>query len=224
MRGQMLPIENRYSKKNTDDIWFSFKIKRLAKANTFEDFPKTDFKEVAFIGKSNVGKSSLINALIGIPNKATVEDRPGTTRTIDWYQLNKECCFIDLPGYGFAYASQEAKDSWKNLMLQFLTTREQLKRVVLLLDSRHGIKFPDKEMMDLLIEKKIKFQIVLTKCDLTLAEDLARRHYLTNQEMQGKYFVQPIQMLSTKTGAGMDPFKNTLLSILGVKETKKEND
>ena len=210
--------------KLSSDAFYSRKVNAVGFATKKEDFPRIDFREIALVGKSNVGKSSLLNSLVGIPNKALVQDRPGTTRAITWYQVGFLCCLVDLPGYGFAYVSEETRNSWRELIEAYFS-RKQLKRVCLLVDARHGMKSSDREIVELLKTNNVRYQVVLTKCDLVFADDLARIHHLISKEVEGdSMFASPIVMLSSKTGAGMEMFKNTLASLLEVKKREESKE
>jgi len=164
---------------------FASRLIFIASAATDRAFPNDDLPEVAFIGRSNVGKSSLINTLTQ-SKQAYVSEVPGYTRTINWFRLAIRLHLVDLPGYGFAFATQEARTAWKNLIYQYLGKRRCLKRVMVLIDSRHGFKSSDFEILDFLERENTncRYQIVLTKTDLVLPEDLARRWYSISQELE----------------------------------------
>jgi GTP-binding protein len=131
------------------------------------DLPEGGRPEIAFAGRSNVGKSSLINALTGRKRLARVSVTPGRTREINYFTLGKdEALFlVDMPGYGYARASKSDVKGWTKLVRDYLRGRRELKRLFLLIDSRHGIKPNDQEIMALLDEAAISFQVVLTKVD-----------------------------------------------------------
>ena len=121
--------------------------------------------EVAFAGRSNVGKSSLLNALTGRNGLARTSNTPGRTRELNYFDLGGAVRLVDLPGYGYARASKKDVASWTALTRDFLRGRSVLRRVCLLIDSRHGLKPTDIEVMDLLDETAVPYQIVLTKID-----------------------------------------------------------
>jgi len=121
--------------------------------------------EVAFAGRSNVGKSTLLNALTGRKNLARASNTPGRTQEINYFDLGGVMRLVDLPGYGYARASRESVAAWTALTRDFLRGRSTLRRVCVLIDSRHGIKPVDGEVMDLLDEAAVNYQIVLTKTD-----------------------------------------------------------
>jgi GTP-binding protein len=127
--------------------------------------PKSSLPEFAFIGRSNVGKSSLINTLTGRKSLARVSQNPGCTRQINFFKVSDILSLVDLPGYGYAKISNAARNTWDSLIHEYLRGRVQLKRVFLLIDSRHAIKDIDLKTMAFLDEYGISYQIVLTKVD-----------------------------------------------------------
>ena len=127
--------------------------------------PAADFPEVAFAGRSNVGKSSLLNAVTGRKSLARTSGTPGHTRQVNFFNLNQQLMLVDLPGYGYAKASKKEIKGWNQLIYDYLRGRVPLRRVMLLIDSRHGIKPNDEEMMRFLDDMAVPYQIVLTKCD-----------------------------------------------------------
>lgn len=149
-------------------------------------FPDSYLPEIAFIGRSNVGKSSLINALTGRKGLARASNTPGRTQQIVFFNLGQRLMLVDLPGYGHAEAPRVQKDRWNGLVQTYLRKREKLKCVCLLLDSRHEAKANDLEMMSFLDRAAVVYQIVLTKMDqasaaqhesiLHQAKELAAKH------------------------------------------------
>jgi GTP-binding protein len=131
----------------------------------FEDLPPTKLPEVAFAGRSNVGKSSLLNALTNRKTLARVSNTPGRTREINLFDLGGKLTLADLPGYGFARVSKAMSADWRRLIEAYLRGRPQLRRVCLLIDARHGANENDKTMMEILDEAAASFLVVLTKID-----------------------------------------------------------
>lgn len=127
--------------------------------------PSGQLPEVAFLGRSNVGKSSLVNALTGRKTLARVSNTPGRTRELNFFCLAEKLMLVDMPGYGYARQPKEQIARWTRLAKLYLKGRRNLKRVILLVDSRHGIKPSDEEFMSLLDEYAVSYQIVLTKTD-----------------------------------------------------------
>jgi GTP-binding protein len=130
-----------------------------------EQFPPTDLPEIAFAGRSNVGKSSLINALTGRRALARTSNTPGRTQQINFFSLGAKLMIADLPGYGFARAPREAIRQWTELIGVYLRGRAGLRRVCLLIDARHGLKESDREIMELMDGAAVSYQVVLTKAD-----------------------------------------------------------
>jgi len=130
-----------------------------------DGLPPDNRIEVCFAGRSNVGKSSLINALVGQKNLARSSNTPGRTQEINFFALGSSHYLVDLPGYGFAQAPVHVVEKWQNLMKAYLSGRANLRRVFLLIDARHGPKKVDEEIMDLLDKCAVTFQAVLTKTD-----------------------------------------------------------
>lgn len=132
---------------------------------SMEALPPTNIPEFAFAGRSNVGKSSLINALTGRKALARTSNTPGRTRELNFFDLGGVLRIVDLPGYGYARASRTAVEAWTGLTRDYLRGRPNLRRVFILIDSRHGLKPVDHETMGLLDEAAVTYQIVLTKTD-----------------------------------------------------------
>lgn len=127
--------------------------------------PASDLPEVALVGRSNVGKSSLINALTNRNGLAKTSNTPGRTQQLNFFNLADRLMLVDLPGYGYAKVPKEQVEKWTKLLKKYLMGRAQLRRVYLLVDARHGIKENDREMMDMLDKTAVIYQIVLTKAD-----------------------------------------------------------
>lgn len=141
------------------------KAKYVTSAVDFSQVPDTDLPEVAFIGRSNVGKSSLINAVCNKKNLAQASSAPGKTRSLNFFLINDKNYFVDLPGYGYAIAPEHMKSSWAKLVETYLQERKQLKLVVQILDARHEPMELDKIMIGWLEFYKIPYIIVMTKAD-----------------------------------------------------------
>ncbi|PRD40177.1 UNVERIFIED_CONTAM: engB [Trichonephila clavipes] len=127
--------------------------------------PPADRLEVCFAGRSNVGKSSLINALTGRKNLARASNTPGRTQEINYFTLGESRYLVDLPGYGFAEAPVATVQKWQTLLKAYLQGRQTLRRAFVLIDSRHGVKSVDDEIMTLLDKSAVTFQVVMTKMD-----------------------------------------------------------
>jgi GTP-binding protein len=167
-------------------LLFAGACRFLTAAQRLDQLVPLGAPEVAFAGRSNVGKSTLINALTGHHALARASGQPGRTRQLNFFDIGGRLILVDMPGYGYAQASREVKADWQGLMFTYLRARPELRRVVLLLDARIEIKEADRAVMGLLDRAAVTFQLVLTKTDgvkpLALArkreevEALARKH------------------------------------------------
>jgi GTP-binding protein len=131
----------------------------------FKDLPEEKYLEIAFAGRSNVGKSSLINALLNRKNVARTSNTPGRTQELNFFDINNTFYLVDMPGYGYAEAPKKMVQEWQQLMRQYFLNRATLKRVFVLIDSRHGLKKNDLEFFEILDEYAIIYQVILTKTD-----------------------------------------------------------
>jgi GTP-binding protein len=160
---------------------------------TGDALPPSRLPEVAFVGRSNVGKSSLLNALTGRKALARVSQTPGATRQINFFDLGRRLMLADLPGYGFAKVSRSESEAWQEMIFAYLRGRAPLRRALVLLDARHAIKDSDRQVLDLLNQAAVSTLIVLTKFDqvpagareaaLAGAKAEARRHTVALEEV-----------------------------------------
>ena len=130
-----------------------------------EQLPTDGLMEIAFAGRSNVGKSSLINAVTKAKGLARASNTPGQTQQLNYFKVDDTCHLVDLPGYGYAQAPEKMVQSWTRMIHAYLRGRVQLRRVFLLIDARHGIKEVDLKIMKMLDAAAVSYQIILTKCD-----------------------------------------------------------
>ena len=149
-------------KKEESSCW---KRRLFERCGGHEWSPPADRLEVCFAGRSNVGKSSLINAVTGRKSIARASNTPGRTQEINFFKTEDHHYLVDLPGYGFANAPIDVVKNWQQLLKRYLSGRSSLRRAFVLIDIRHGIKKVDEEIMDLLDTSAVTFQCVLTKCD-----------------------------------------------------------
>lgn len=148
-----------------------------------EQLPEPDLDEIAFAGRSNVGKSSLINALFNQKKLAKTSSTPGRTQQLNFFNFDSKLYLVDLPGYGYAKAPETMVRQWQVVLKTYLRGRPNLRRVFLLIDSRHGIKAEDAEIMKMLDVAAVSYQIVLTKTDKTSSSELEKTIEKTAQEI-----------------------------------------
>ena len=146
--------------------------------------PEADLDEVAFGGRSNVGKSSLINALFNQKKLAKTSATPGRTQQLNFFNFDNKLYLVDLPGYGYAKAPEKLVKQWQKVLKDYLRGRPNLRRVFLLIDSRHGIKAEDLEIMKLLNESAVVYQVILTKIDKISAEELQKTQQNVLEELK----------------------------------------
>ncbi|WP_114860109.1 ribosome biogenesis GTP-binding protein YihA/YsxC [Azospirillum brasilense] len=142
-------------------------------AQTAEQLPEADLPEVAFAGRSNVGKSSLVNALTGRKTLARTSNTPGRTQQLNFFNLGNRLKLVDMPGYGYAKESKEKIELWNDMVRRFLRGRVTLRRALVLVDSRHGLKPNDEEIMTMLDQAAVPYVVVLTKSDKVRSQELA---------------------------------------------------
>jgi len=176
----------------------------VAGAGSDAALPPAQLPEIAFAGRSNVGKSSLVNALTGRRTLARVSHTPGRTQQLNFFSLAERLMLVDLPGYGFAAASKAKVAGWTKLMERYLKGRPTLRRVMLLIDARHGIKEADRPIMAMLDEAAVSYQIVLTKIDKVPHAALARCTAATAAEIAKHVAAHPtIHLTSAHDGLGI---------------------
>ncbi|MBM3650899.1 MAG: YihA family ribosome biogenesis GTP-binding protein [Alphaproteobacteria bacterium] len=189
----------------------------VAGAASLDSLPAIALPEIAFAGRSNVGKSSLVNALTGRRTLARTSSRPGHTRQINFFDLGGRLGLVDLPGYGFAQVSRSMKEAWQDLAAAYLRGRPTLKRVCLLIDARHGVKEADRETMKNLDSAAVSYQLVLTKADqlrpaevpraIAAAEAVARKHGAAHPE---------VLATSSETGQGLAELRAEIVVAAGL--------
>lgn len=198
---------------------FSGRVDFLLSAPSLDFLPEADYPEVAFAGRSNVGKSSLINAVTGRKAIARTSVTPGRTQELNFFEVGDPTRFrlVDMPGYGFAKAPPKVVERWRRLVRDFLRGRQALRRTLVLIDSRHGIKPPDEEMMKMLDEAAVGYRLVLTKADKIKASELAAT--LARVEAQAKKHVAAyptIHVTSAEKGLGIAELRAAVLADAGV--------
>jgi GTP-binding protein len=173
--------------------------------------PAEGLPEIAFIGRSNVGKSSLVNALTGRRMLARTSNTPGRTRQLNFFALDRRLMLVDLPGHGYAAASKTAVQDWSRLAQHYLRSRASLRRVCLLVDARHGLKEPDRPIMALCDAAGLSYQIVLTKTDkLSLAERQTTAASVAGELVRHSAAHPEIHLTSADKGLGIAALRATL--------------
>jgi len=179
-----------------------------------EHLPPPGLPEICFAGRSNVGKSSLVNALTGRKTLARTSNTPGRTQELNYFNLGGQLLMVDMPGYGYAEAPKPLVDRWNRLIKAFLQGRVPLRRVFLLIDSRHGLKKPDREMMEMLTEAAVVYQVVLTKCDKPSKRDLEKVIRETRAALAKEVAAFPIlSVTSTEKGEGIEALRANIAEI-----------
>jgi GTP-binding protein len=173
--------------------------------------PPGGLPEIAFAGRSNVGKSSLVNALTGRTTLARVSHTPGRTQQLNFFDLGHRLVLVDLPGYGYARAAKQDVSRWTELTRRYLKGRASLRRVLLLIDGRHGIKDIDRAIMAILDETAVSFQLVLTKVDKVAASALQTRVAATAAEAKRHVAAHPVlHLTSAHEGSGIAALRGEL--------------
>jgi len=181
-------------------------------AATLDGLPESSLPEVAFAGRSNVGKSSLINALTGRSTLARASNTPGRTRQINFFRLDDALMLVDLPGYGYARAAKREVAAWTRLVGDYLRGRPSLRRLMLLIDSRHGIKDSDRTLMEMLDGAAVSYQAVLTKIDK--ADRLAEIRDETAAELARHVAAHPeLLVTSAQTGEGIPAAREAIAAL-----------
>lgn len=188
-----------------DFMWGSADLKQL---------PPPEINEIAFAGRSNVGKSSLVNALTGRTTLAKTSNTPGRTQQLNFFSLGGHLYLVDMPGYGYAKVSKEQRQDWDTLIFEYLRGRPNLRAVLILIDSRHGLKESDVHLMKLLDKAAVNYRIVLTKTDKTGVKSL--------QDMRGKIetvltkhsAAHPVVLAtSSESGTGLEALRAAIIAL-----------
>ncbi len=195
-------------------LLFALECGFVAGATTAEILPPASLPEVAFAGRSNVGKSSLINALTGRRTLARVSHTPGRTQQINFFNLGDRLMLVDLPGYGFAAVGRKQAGAWSRLTALYLRGRPGLRRLCLLVDGRHGLKESDRSTMDELDRAALSYQLVLTKADQVKPEALAARMQAIAAELARHPAAHPeIAVTSAHAGRGIADLRARLAEL-----------
>ncbi len=185
-------------------LLFARECRFVAGATNEEILPPATLPEVAFAGRSNVGKSSLVNALTGQNTLARVSHTPGRTQQINFFDLGGRLILVDLPGFGFAKVSKTKVRGWTGLIFRYLRGRPTLRRVCLLADARHGLMEVDREFMEQLDDAAVSYQVILTKTDKLKPAELDMRRAEVAKEIAGHVGAHPeIVATSAREGLGI---------------------
>lgn len=181
-----------------------------------EQLPEATIDEVAFAGRSNVGKSSLINALFNQKKLAKTSSTPGRTQQLNFFNFDNKLYLVDLPGYGYAQAPEKLVKQWQSMLKLYLRGRPNLRRVFVLIDSRHGLKKEDLEIMKMLDEAAVSYQIVLTKIDKISENELQKMLTAVSAELS-KHAAALNEVLATSSEKkiGLDGLKAEVCELIG---------
>jgi GTP-binding protein len=179
-----------------------------------DDLPPETLPELAFAGRSNVGKSSLINALTGRTTLARTSNTPGRTQELNFFEFPGRLVMVDMPGYGFAQAPKDLVKRWQGLVKAYLKGRSVLKRTLVLVDARHGIKETDREIMKMLDTAAVSYQIVVTKADYLKEDALIQLLQDIRAEIAKRPASHPVILAtSSRTGAGIAELRAELAEM-----------
>jgi GTP-binding protein len=196
---------------------FSGPISFLKSAPSLEHLPDPVVDEVAFAGRSNVGKSSLLNALTNRHSLARTSNTPGRTQELNFFNISDPLRFrlVDMPGYGFATAPKDIVKKWRHLINDYLRGRSVLKRTLVLIDSRHGVKDVDREVMEMLDAAAVSYRIILTKGDKIKTSELETVHAHTITEARKHAAAHPdVIATSSETGFGMAELRAAVVEAI----------
>jgi GTP-binding protein len=183
-------------------------------ATTAESLPPEKLNEVAFVGRSNAGKSSLVNALTGRKSLARVSQTPGATRQINFFNLADRLMLVDLPGYGFAKRSKTEAEAWQEMIFSYLRRRARLRRVALLIDARRGVMDSDLQVMALLDQTAVSYGLVLTKADeLKAGERAGALAKAAAEAARHTAALAEVQLTSALAGDGISDLRTHLAAL-----------
>jgi GTP-binding protein len=204
---------------------FALPCRFMISAAGVDQIPETDLPEVAFAGRSNVGKSSLLNALAGQKMLAKTSNTPGRTQLLNFFSLGERLILTDLPGYGYAEAPKATVQRWTRRVKAYLRGRAPLRRALLLIDARHGIKDIDRQVMTMLDEAAVSFQAVLTKSDKVRSAELADRLAASARELARHTAAHPhVHATSARTSSGIAELRAALAALAAPPAADRRRD
>ena len=194
---------------------FSGPVDFLKGVVAMDGLPGADRIEICFAGRSNVGKSSLINALTNRKGLARASNTPGRTQEINFFELGEEHYLVDLPGYGYANAPISIVDKWQQLLKNYLSGRPNLRRAFVLIDSRHGIKPVDEEIMQLMNRSALAFQVILTKIDKIKEHELEKTLLQVREKLSKHPAAFPeLVTTSSEKGEGIQTLRAVISDLI----------
>jgi GTP-binding protein len=194
---------------------FAGEWKFLMGAVKVDQLPPMQGVEIGLVGRSNVGKSSLVNALTGRKSLAKVSNTPGRTQELNFFRLGEKLTIVDMPGYGFAKAPEPKVRAWTHLIHNYLKGRANLARVYVLVDSRHGLKLTDEPVFKTLDANAVSYQLVLTKTDQLRADELAQRIAETELAMKAHPAAHPhVLTTSSRSGDGVGDARAAIVAMM----------
>ena len=203
------------SKKELGRLLFSKETSFVKGVVDMQGLPSPDKIEVCFSGRSNVGKSSLINALTNRKGLARASNTPGRTQEINFFSIPENHYLVDLPGYGYANAPVKVVEQWQNLLKQYLAGRQSLRRAFVLVDGRHGVKKVDTEIMSMLDSSAVTFQVVLTKLDKVKEKDRENILEQVRTSLQKHPAAFPeIILTSSEKGWGIQTLRSVIAKLV----------
>ena len=209
-----LAAETEEEDRETGRLLFAGPVTLVKGVVAMPGLPPADRVEVCFAGRSNVGKSSLINALTGRKTLARASNTPGRTQEINYFALGEARYLVDLPGYGYAEAPKGIVEKWQRLLKAYLAGRQTLRRAFVLIDTRHGIKAVDEEILTLLDRSAVTFQVVLTKADKVKAVDREAIFTQVRAALQKHPAAFPeIILTSSEKGDGIETLRAVIATL-----------
>lgn len=202
-------------------LLFARDITFLRGIESLDALPPFGLPEVAFAGRSNVGKSSLINAICGRSTVARTSNTPGRTQQLNFFDVSGRMILVDMPGYGFAQAPKDMVERWTRLIGHYLSGRPSLRRCMVLVDSRHGLKDVDRDMMKLLDKAAVVYQVVLTKADKLKASELEAVTRRVEDEIRKRVAAHPTLIVtSSEKNVGINELRAELVQLANPEPAK----